>query len=515
MAPKISEILSKMNVNADTAKFMEKFMYKKGECKCLGTCTCTSKDPKVGLTDTMDHVDKMKTAAYQVADQNAYEETDNVSDYIDAISAIDVNRPFTRVDEISKANLGNYIKAAHADKTKSYTAATHQHRAASDFTHKADMAPTVDDKVALWKKASKVAQKFDASKAHYKKRDKGITTALHKLAGSDEKKETLAYDAGHHNVQAAGDKARSSTMSIDSKKHRIDAEKTTGRDRTNLRYLATRTKNASTELHQNAKTQKNKLHNIVNKLTKEEIEIVEAYTAKQLKNMADKYEDKEFEHALEVLKHTTKGAEAAEQNNWKAENEAEMMADGHRRAGQKHGAVARLAGELAWKARELENKKNPPVMPTVEAKPLRKFTVKEEVEQVDEISKDATSDYIHKAAINIGTGGGTLGKRLKGITSATNKLNGTAKVPATPERLIKHFGDETGFIGIDEAYVKQKAYTHPTNGKAAHVGWSSEHREFKVKLFHNGEHQKDADYFTPDKDDAHGTAKHMCGVQNS
>jgi len=67
-------------------------------------------------------------------------------------------------------------------------------------------------------------------------------------------------------------------------------------------------------------------------------------------------------------------------------------------------------------------------------------------------------------------------------------------------------------VEIGEARKLEGTYTH-TNGNQSKVyKLSGEHHEgdpYHVKLFKAGKHYEPADYFTNDKEDAHGTAKHM------
>ena len=67
-------------------------------------------------------------------------------------------------------------------------------------------------------------------------------------------------------------------------------------------------------------------------------------------------------------------------------------------------------------------------------------------------------------------------------------------------------------VEIDEARKLEGTYSH-TNGNQSKVyKLSGEHHEgdpYHVKLFKAGKHYEPADYFTNDKEDAHGTAKHM------
>lgn len=58
-----------------------------------------------------------------------------------------------------------------------------------------------------------------------------------------------------------------------------------------------------------------------------------------------------------------------------------------------------------------------------------------------------------------------------------------------------------------------QTFTHPDNagamgpGPASKVYWNSEHEEFVVKFWRDGQHQVEADYFTPYRDDALGTGQ--------
>jgi len=67
-------------------------------------------------------------------------------------------------------------------------------------------------------------------------------------------------------------------------------------------------------------------------------------------------------------------------------------------------------------------------------------------------------------------------------------------------------------VEIGEARKLEGTYSH-TNGNQSKVyKLSGEHHEgdpYHVKLFKAGKHYEPADYFTNDKEDAHGTAKHM------
>ena len=67
-------------------------------------------------------------------------------------------------------------------------------------------------------------------------------------------------------------------------------------------------------------------------------------------------------------------------------------------------------------------------------------------------------------------------------------------------------------VEIGEARKLEGTYSH-TNGNQSKVyKLSGEHHEgdpYHVKLFKGGKHYEPADYFTNDKEDAHGTAKHM------
>ena len=49
------------------------------------------------------------------------------------------------------------------------------------------------------------------------------------------------------------------------------------------------------------------------------------------------------------------------------------------------------------------------------------------------------------------------------------------------------------------------------NGKSAVVRWNTDYKEFVVKFYVANVHQKDADYFTNNREDAVGTARLHCG----
>ena len=102
--------------------------------------------------------------------------------------------------------------------------------------------------------------------------------------------------------------------------------------------------------------------------------------------------------------------------------------------------------------------------------------------------------------------------------------NYKSQIPKKPGELTGHDSKKTSTgtvytkrpvkenTEVDEARKLEGTYTH-TNGNQSKVyKLSGEHHEgdpYHVKLFKAGKHYEPADYFTNDKEDAHGTAKHM------
>lgn len=70
-------------------------------------------------------------------------------------------------------------------------------------------------------------------------------------------------------------------------------------------------------------------------------------------------------------------------------------------------------------------------------------------------------------------------------------------------------GDDDSKKKLEEVLVLKNTHTH--GDKMAKIYWDRDWHEHRVKLFHGGVHQKEADYHTPDRDDAEGTAHVMIG----
>jgi hypothetical protein len=146
-------------------------------------------------------------------------------------------------------------------------------------------------------------------------------------------------------------------------------------------------------------------------------------------------------------------------------------------------------------------------------------SMKEEV--VNEISKKALSSYIDTAtglgrtngvvtqAYNAGlksksnraVSAGhyrTAVKRIKGIRAAADKLTGFARIPATNEEAEQ----------VDEGLRLTATHKNADGSRVAKVYRDAEWDEHRVTFHKNGVHNKNADYHTDDKDDAHRTAKY-------
>lgn len=55
-------------------------------------------------------------------------------------------------------------------------------------------------------------------------------------------------------------------------------------------------------------------------------------------------------------------------------------------------------------------------------------------------------------------------------------------------------------------------YTNPAKTLKAVIKYDSDWEEYIVKFYREGKYQKDADYHTDCKEDAHGTAKVFCEI---
>jgi len=144
----------------------------------------------------------------------------------------------------------------------------------------------------------------------------------------------------------------------------------------------------------------------------------------------------------------------------------------------------------------------------------------EESEQIDELSKETMGRYINKAKNQIDAASWRSGYR-QGVDPNADVTN--SPILKSKEKLLtkRHTGIETAVKKLtkeeaenfDEARKLEGTYNHKDNGNQAKVyklsGNDNEGDPYHVKLFKNGKHHEPADYFTNDKDDAHGTAKQM------
>ena len=189
------------------------------------------------------------------------------------------------------------------------------------------------------------------------------------------------------------------------------------------------------------------------------------------------------------------------------------------------------------------------------AKNMFKSSVNEEVEQIDELSKDTLMSYVNKVSADSQKHPQDPTKRSRekanrsvaGFAKAYNKLtknkeaeldenvdheyleqvladnNINSKVMGNTvhvdhddvekaQELVKYHGYDHKVIGgLNEAKKLIGTYDNGNHtAKVYHL--SGEHDEgdpYHVKLFKDGKHYEPADYFTNDKDDAHSTAKDM------
>ena len=112
----------------------------------------------------------------------------------------------------------------------------------------------------------------------------------------------------------------------------------------------------------------------------------------------------------------------------------------------------------------------------------------------------------------------------KKIVSPFDYKNYKSQIPKKPGELTGHDSKKTSTgtvytkrpvkenTDIGEARKLEGTYSHSNGNQSKVYKLSGEHDEgdpYHVKLFKGGKHYEPADYFTNDKEDAHGTAKHM------
>lgn len=94
--------------------------------------------------------------------------------------------------------------------------------------------------------------------------------------------------------------------------------------------------------------------------------------------------------------------------------------------------------------------------------------------------------------------------RWKGNKLAMKKKWGDMKKYGIPEPNVKGTNEE---VELEEAMKLIKTHTSASGNKEAKVYKDTEWGEFRVKHYTGGKHHANADYHTDDVDDAHGTAK--------
>lgn len=147
---------------------------------------------------------------------------------------------------------------------------------------------------------------------------------------------------------------------------------------------------------------------------------------------------------------------------------------------------------------------------------------KEEVEQVDELDVGTLKNYRTAALDSASADPSKLKKRINGYHQASDKIDskvmsGLGKKAAS----ARHYNEEVETV--EEGKMKNDGSTYgvstPLKTKGKHVSENGRHvakvrkdtdyNEYRVELHSDGVHQKDADYHTDDKEEAHHTAKAM------
>jgi hypothetical protein len=143
---------------------------------------------------------------------------------------------------------------------------------------------------------------------------------------------------------------------------------------------------------------------------------------------------------------------------------------------------------------------------------------KEETEQIDELSNEKLGQYKKAAGADASAadkaGNFARGnKRFSGIVKATKKqfANDTKK-----EDTLISFNDFIKEEKLNEGLRLVATHgVHGAGSKSAKVYKNNEFGEYQVKHYTNGEHHKDADYHTDDKQDANETAKKHVTSKNN
>jgi hypothetical protein len=92
------------------------------------------------------------------------------------------------------------------------------------------------------------------------------------------------------------------------------------------------------------------------------------------------------------------------------------------------------------------------------------------------------------------------------VSEGSEEATGSQTMSERTMTLFEEFKAEKRRIQIEESH--RLLSTHESGNRTAKVYKCSETGEHVTKFFKDGKHQKDADYFTDDKADAQGTAKH-------
>jgi hypothetical protein len=131
--------------------------------------------------------------------------------------------------------------------------------------------------------------------------------------------------------------------------------------------------------------------------------------------------------------------------------------------------------------------------------------VKEETEELDEISQKLATDYFHakqdKARKDFMRGRAT---NKTGVMLAKKKIEGTAKVPATNEEVEVVEAKESPIAGTRKISVHQGE-----NGHHAEIRYNPEYKEYQVHHYENGKHMGEGPVSYHDtKADAKETAEY-------
>lgn len=166
-------------------------------------------------------------------------------------------------------------------------------------------------------------------------------------------------------------------------------------------------------------------------------------------------------------------------------------------------------------------KSAPPRYKASVAKANELKNMKEEIEQVDELDVETLKNYRTKASnqakseLSKSLRGepNKFQKRIDGYHQASDKIDkkvmsGLGKKAAS----ARHYNEETEVFegstwGVDSPKRKKGQYASDDGRHVAKIHKKED--EYVVSIHSDGKHNAKADYFTDDKEDAHGTAKAM------